>query len=130
MSEPRPWRRAALWLAFLGPFFFASYGFANGFASTRAHVGVIAFDWERNIPFLPWTIVPYWSIDVLYAISFFVAQAIESARKPVLVCCALGYSRSASAVVAWLLMTRRAASYDEAVAMVRKARPSIVLHST
>ena len=68
----RPWKRAAAWLLFLGPFFFASYGFANWLASTRANVGVIAFDWERHIPFLPWTIVPYWSIDLLYAISLFV----------------------------------------------------------
>jgi hypothetical protein len=72
VSERRPWRRAALWLVFLGPFFFASYGFANWLASTRAHTGVIAFAWERAIPFLPWTIVPYWSIDLLYAISLFV----------------------------------------------------------
>ena len=68
----RPWKRAAAWLAFLGPFFFASYGFANWLASRRANVGAIAFEWERAIPFVPWTIVPYWSIDLLYAISLFV----------------------------------------------------------
>lgn len=72
MSEPRPWRRAIAWLLFLGPFFFASYGFANWLASRREHVGAVAFDWERSIPFLPWTIVPYWSIDLLYAVSLFV----------------------------------------------------------
>lgn len=68
----RPLRRAAAWLAFLGPFFFASYGFANWLASTRTDVGAIAFAWERFIPFVPWTIVPYWSIDLLYALSLFV----------------------------------------------------------
>lgn len=66
------WRRAAIWLLCLGPFFFASYGFANWFASTRANVGAIAYDWERYIPFWPWTIVPYWSLDLFYAISLFV----------------------------------------------------------
>jgi protein-tyrosine phosphatase len=66
------WRRAAVWLVCLGPFFFASYGFANWFASTRPNVGAIAFEWEHGIPFWPWTIVPYWSLDLFYAISLFV----------------------------------------------------------
>lgn len=46
---------------------------------------------------------------------------------PVLVACALGYSRSASAVAAWLITTRRAASVDEAVAILQRARPRVVL---
>jgi protein-tyrosine phosphatase len=69
--EPRPLRAAALWLAFLGPFFFASDGFANWLASRRAAVGAVVFPWEQHIPFLAWTIVPYWSIDAFYAASFF-----------------------------------------------------------
>ncbi|MES1243858.1 MAG: phosphatase PAP2/dual specificity phosphatase family protein [Acidobacteriota bacterium] len=72
MTGPRPWKAAALWLAFLGPFFFASYGFANWLASRRVDVGSVVFGWERHIPFLAWTIVPYWSIDLLYAGSLFV----------------------------------------------------------
>src|SRR6185369_13335509 len=72
--EPRPWKAAALWLAFLGPFFFASYGLANWLAGRRAGVGSIAFDWERHIPFLAWTILPYWSIDLFYAVSPFVCS--------------------------------------------------------
>jgi protein-tyrosine phosphatase len=75
VSEPRPWRRAIAWLAFLGPFFFASYGFANWLASRRAEVGAIVFGWESAIPFLPWTIVPYWSIDAFYALSLFLCVA-------------------------------------------------------
>ncbi len=67
-----PWKRAAAWLAFLGPLFFATYGFANWLASQRGDVASIVFDWERHIPFVPWTIVPYWSIDIFYAISLFV----------------------------------------------------------
>ncbi|MDP9191956.1 MAG: phosphatase PAP2/dual specificity phosphatase family protein [Acidobacteriota bacterium] len=72
MTETRPWRRALAWLAFLGPFFFASYGFANWLASRRSDVGAVAFDWERAIPFVAWTIVPYWSIDLLYVVSIFI----------------------------------------------------------
>lgn len=64
--------RKLAWLAFLGPFFFASYGFANWLASRRAHVGSIVFGWEQHIPFMAWTIIPYWSIDLLYVVSIFV----------------------------------------------------------
>ena len=57
------------------------------------------------------------------------AEAIEreSKRGPVLVCCALGLSRSAAAVAAWLLQTRRAGAVADAVDRIRGARPSIVL---
>ena len=70
--EPHPWRRAVAWLLFLAPFFFLSYGFANWAAAQRASVPVLAFEWERVIPFWAWTIVPYWSIDALYGLSLFV----------------------------------------------------------
>lgn len=73
-APPRPWRRALLWLALLGPFFFASYGFANGWASTRAQVPVVVFGWEAGMPFVPWTIVPYWSIDIFYAVSLLLCR--------------------------------------------------------
>lgn len=71
-AERRPVLRAILWIALLGPFFFASYGFANWLASHRADVGSIAFEWERSIPFVPWTIVPYWSIDLFYGLSLLI----------------------------------------------------------
>lgn len=94
----RPWPRALAWLLFLGPFFFASYGFATWVTSLRTDVGVVVFDWERHIPFLPWTIVPYWIIDLLYGISLFLcatqAQLDTHARRlltaqVVAVCCFL-----------------------------------------
>ena len=57
------------------------------------------------------------------------ADAIEQARRhgTVLVCCALGYSRSAAAAATWLLVTGRAADAAAAVAQVREARPHLVL---
>lgn len=64
--------RALAWLAFLGPFFFATYGLATWVTAQRGEVGAIVFAWEREVPFLPWTIVPYWSIDLLYAASLFI----------------------------------------------------------
>ncbi len=68
-------QQAALWLLLLGSFFFASYGGANWFASMQEDVGHIVFDWERHIPFVPWTIIPYWVIDAFYAISLFVCAS-------------------------------------------------------
>jgi protein-tyrosine phosphatase len=76
----RPWREALLWLLLLGPFFFATYGLANWLASNRPEVGAVVFSWERDIPFLSWTIVPYWSIDVLYGLSLFVCATREELR--------------------------------------------------
>lgn len=67
----RPWKRAALWLAFLGPFFFLTYGFANWWTNRLSHVDSVFFEWERRIPFLDWTILPYMSIDAFYAASLF-----------------------------------------------------------
>lgn len=71
-GEKRPWGRAFLLLALLGPFFFASYGFATWYTSRLAEVPSVVFGWERGIPLWPWTIVPYWSVDLFYAVSFFI----------------------------------------------------------
>jgi membrane-associated phospholipid phosphatase len=70
--EARPWRRAALWLCFLAPFFYLTYGSANWLASLRQNVPSIVFGWEQQIPFLGWTIIPYWSINAFYGASLFV----------------------------------------------------------
>ena len=58
------------------------------------------------------------------------AHAIERLRQqgPLLVCCALGYSRSATAIAAWLLHSGRAATVDAAIVQIQRARPQIVLH--
>lgn len=69
--EARPWRLALLLLAGMGTLFFSSYGLANWLASLRSGVPYFHYEWERQIPFVPWTIIPYWSIDLLYGISFF-----------------------------------------------------------
>ncbi len=70
--EARPIARAVLWLAGLGPLFYITYGGANFIASLRPHVPEVIFDWERRVPFLDWTILPYWSTNAFYAASVFV----------------------------------------------------------
>lgn len=73
-ASPRPWKQAALWLAFLAPFFYLSYGFANHLAAQRGDVGTVVFAWEHHIPFVAWTIVPYWSINLFYGLSLFLCR--------------------------------------------------------
>jgi hypothetical protein len=68
-------RRAAVWLLVLGPLFYASYGFANWWAGTRAQVPSVVFGWERHVPFWAWTIFPYWSLNLFYAASPFFAPS-------------------------------------------------------
>lgn len=71
ITASRPWRSALGWLAFLAPFFFASYGLATWVTSQRDDVGSLVFAWESHLPFWAWSIVPYWSIDLLYGLSLF-----------------------------------------------------------
>jgi protein-tyrosine phosphatase/membrane-associated phospholipid phosphatase len=57
------------------------------------------------------------------------AVSIEHRRDsgPLLVCCALGYSRSAAAVATWLVTTNVSTSLSEALERIRQARPRIVI---
>lgn len=68
-SQPGTWKWGSLCLIFLAPFFFLTYGFANQYASALNNVPSIVFDWEHSIPLWPWTIIPYWSIDLFYGLS-------------------------------------------------------------
>ena len=63
-----------LWLVGLGVFFYSSYGFSNWLAGTRTHVPSVVFAWESSVPFLAWTIVPYWTTNLLYAASLFLCR--------------------------------------------------------
>jgi Dual specificity phosphatase, catalytic domain len=67
------WPAGLAALLVLGPLFFWSYGLANHHAASLPHVPSIVFDWEASIPFLPWTILPYWSIDLFYGLSLLLA---------------------------------------------------------
>ena len=60
--------------ALVGAAVVGTYGLANQLTSVRTDVGRGVFDWERAIPFVEWTIVPYLSIGIFFAASFFVGR--------------------------------------------------------
>ena len=76
----------------------------------------------RNLPILDLTAPTQ---DQLYEASAFIAE--ESANGTVYVHCKIGYSRSAAVVGAYLLASGQAGTIDEAVEILREARPSIVI---
>ncbi|HET8881381.1 MAG TPA: phosphatase PAP2 family protein [Solimonas sp.] len=82
----RPWKEALLWLLLLAPGFLAVYGGANLYTAQLApeKIGEIGMAWEQAIPFWPWTILPYFSIDLLYLISPFVCLTRQELRTHVL----------------------------------------------
>src|SRR5262249_37812065 len=55
------WLEAATWTVVLVAFFFATYIAVAWVTVQRSSVPSVVFSWEKNIPFVPWTIVPYWS---------------------------------------------------------------------
>jgi 1-acyl-sn-glycerol-3-phosphate acyltransferase/membrane-associated phospholipid phosphatase len=65
------------------------------------------------------------TVDQLGEAATFIAE--QSTRGIVYVHCKAGYSRSAAAVGAYLLASGRARTPDEAIAIIRQARPSIVV---
>ena len=71
----RPVGRAALSLIGLGVLFYASYGFSNWITGLRGDVPSIVFGWEGAVPFLAWTIFPYWTTNLFYAGSLFLCAS-------------------------------------------------------
>ena len=59
----------------LGVFFYASYGLSNWLAARRDHVPEIVYGWERAVPFVAWTIVPYWTTNLFYAASLLLCRS-------------------------------------------------------
>ena len=58
--------RAFLVSVGLSILFLIVYGSCNWFTARRANIGSFYFEWERNIPFVPFFILPYMSIDLFY----------------------------------------------------------------
>ncbi|WP_182417638.1 phosphatase PAP2/dual specificity phosphatase family protein [Bartonella sp. HY038] len=72
--KKRVFKYAFWWLLFLAPFFYISYGFANLIADNYLGIGEIYYQWEKAIPFLAWTIIPYWCLNIFYGLSLFIQK--------------------------------------------------------
>ena len=71
----KPFLKASLLkLTLVGALFYTSYGLSNHHAASLAYVPEVAFAWEHGIPFWAWTIVPYWSLNLMYAAAFFLCR--------------------------------------------------------
>jgi protein-tyrosine phosphatase len=64
----------------LSAFFLLVYGATNHYTSLRGDVGVWAFSWERHIPFVPFMIIPYLSLDLLFVAAPFLCTERDELR--------------------------------------------------
>jgi protein-tyrosine phosphatase/membrane-associated phospholipid phosphatase len=68
-------RAAALAAAIgLSVLFLVVYSGTNWITSLRSDVGTWYFEWERWIPFVPWMVIPYMSIDLFFVVAPFLCR--------------------------------------------------------
>ena len=58
----------------LSVLFLAVYGGCNWITTRRANVGTFCFEWEHKIPFVPFFILPYLSIDLFFVVAPFLCR--------------------------------------------------------
>lgn len=66
--------KAAKTSALLSVLFLIVYGGCNWITAHRSDVGTFFFQWERHIPFVPWMIIPYMSIDLFFVAAPFLCR--------------------------------------------------------
>src|SRR5947207_4758048 len=66
--------KALLASAGLSVLFLVVYGGCNWITARRANVGTFYFEWERRIPFAPFFILPYMSIDLFFVVAPFLCR--------------------------------------------------------
>ncbi|MEY0233878.1 phosphatase PAP2/dual specificity phosphatase family protein [Providencia manganoxydans] len=76
-SRRQIWLYGLIWLIFLAPFFFLTYGQVNTYTASLSQVSSYVYSWEKHIPFLAWSIIPYWSIDLFYGLSLFICTSVR-----------------------------------------------------
>ncbi len=82
-APARPWRPWPCGLI-TSAAYAALYTLSNHLTSLRPDVGDGVFGWERAIPFLGWTVVPYLSICAFFLLSFFIDPDRDRLRRHVL----------------------------------------------
>lgn len=75
------WQKGLLALLVLAPLFYLTYGFANQWAASLDKVPTIMFDWEHHVELVPWTILPYWSINFFYGLSLLIAPTEQILKR-------------------------------------------------
>src|SRR6266481_2329698 len=72
--------KALLASAGLSILFLVVYSGCNWITARRAGVGTFYFEWERGIPFVPFLILPYMSIDLFFIAAPFLCRTNEQLR--------------------------------------------------
>src|SRR5437879_13240803 len=68
-------RVKAFWASVgLSILFLIVYSGCNWITARRANVGTFYFEWERRIPFAPFFILPYMSIDLFFVVAPFLCR--------------------------------------------------------
>lgn len=72
IATDRPtWRQSAGLAAAVSLLFVFAYAGSNGWSAMLSGVPSLHLPGEQQIPFLPWSVLPYWSLDLLFVGSFF-----------------------------------------------------------
>jgi protein-tyrosine phosphatase len=65
---------ATAYSAALSFFFLLVYGACNSFTALRSDVGIWCYQWEHLIPFVPWAVIPYLSLDLFFIAAPFLCR--------------------------------------------------------
>lgn len=71
-------QEAAVRMALVSGLFVALYLACNQVSHARGGIAGGVFEWERGIPFVPWTVVPYLSIFAFFVLSFVVDRGTRA----------------------------------------------------
>lgn len=81
MDERRPTLKQQLYaFSLCGIVFLIVYNFAAWYTSKAEKVPSFVFDFEKHIPFLPWTIIPYMTSGIFFCSVFFMAKDHEQLK--------------------------------------------------